>query len=220
MYLKIVAAVVGIFLLSCVVLPNLVSETDEGATQNPDQPTEQSETYKWLTETPEGQEVSRRADESGNPEQFLKDYARWRREGESHKEALQGWRGAPRRVVRDIAQIPSEFEKVRRDPFGDITQHYTGYVFTTWLFYGFYNVVRGNFDLTDIFGALFIPCVVTFVLTRRESLRPATAIIWFLDLIIDVNFWLYHLVATVIVAGLTVLVRWAIQCAKEASANK
>lgn len=221
MYLKIVAVAIGIFLLSCVVLPNLISETDEGTTykeptQNPDQPIERSDDYKWFTETPEGQDLLRRANESDNPEQFLKDYFRWTGEGETHEEALQSWRGVPRRIARDVSQIPSELKTIRRDPFGGIEQHYTGYAFPT----GLFNIVRGNFDLTDIFGALLVPCVVIFVLTRQQNLRSVIALIWFADLIIDLRFWLQHLVATAIVAGLTVLVRWAIQRVKEASANK
>ena len=98
--------------------------------------------------------------------------------------------------------------------------HNTGYAFPTGLFDGFNSIVRGQFDLTDIFGVLFIPCVVTLVLTKRDSLRYVTAIIWFVDLVIDIRFWLHHLVATAIVVGLTLLIRWAIQRAREASANK
>lgn len=212
MYLKIVAAVIGIFLLSCVTLPNLISETDEGSTYH-EEDSQEKAILDWLINTPEGRELSERA--QTNPE-LLNDYARWIAEGGTHEQALQGWRGVPRRIARDIQDIPGEFDKIRRNPFG----YYTGYAFTTRLFVGFYNVVRGNFDLTDILGALFIPCVVTFVLTKRESLQHVIAIIWSVDLIIDMSFWLHHLVATAIVAGLTALVRWAIQRAKEASANK
>ena len=206
MYLKILVVALGIFLLSCVAFPNL----------NPDK----SEIAKWMTETPEGQELMRRARESRNWKQFLDDYWRWRQEGEAHEQALQGWRGAPRRIVRDVKQIPSELETLRRDPWGGIVQHTTDYAFTTGIFDGLYKIVRGQFDLADIFGAMFIPCVVTFVLTRRENLRSVIVIIWFVDLIIDPIFWPHHIVATAIVAGLTVFVRWAIQRAKEASFNK
>ncbi len=213
MYLKIVAVALGIFLLSCVAFPNPNPDTDNI-------PIEQSETYKWLTETPEGQELMRRANESGAPEQFLKDYVRWTNEGETHEQALQGWRGFPRRIARDIQEIPSELKTLRRDPWGGIVEHTMEYAFTTRVFDGLYKIVRGQFDLTDIFGALFIPCVVTFVLTKRERLRSAMAIIWFVDLIIDPRFWLHHIAATTILAGLTLLVRWAIQRIKEASANR
>lgn len=98
--------------------------------------------------------------------------------------------------------------------------HDTGYAFPTGLFDGFNNIVRGQFDLTDIFGVLFIPCVVILVLTKRSVLRFIAGFIWFIDLIVDMRFWLHHLVATVIVVGLIVFIRWAIQRTKEASANK
>ena len=79
------------------------------------------EVLDWLTNTPEGRELSERA--KTNPE-LLNDYARWQAEGETHEESLQSWKGVPRRIARDIKEIPGEFDKIRRDPFGGITQHY------------------------------------------------------------------------------------------------
>lgn len=98
--------------------------------------------------------------------------------------------------------------------------HSTGYAFPTGLFDGFNNIVQGNFSLTDLCGVLFIPCVVAFVLTKRLGLRLVTGFIWFIDLLIDPLFWLHHIIATLILIGLTALVRWAIQRTKKAPANE
>ena len=99
--------------------------------------------------------------------------------------------------------------------------HNTGYAFPRGLFDGLNNlIVRGEGDLTDICGVLFIPCVVIFVLTKRLGLRLVTGFIWFIDLLIDPLFLLHHIIATLILVGLTVLLRWAIQRTKKAPANE
>lgn len=133
MYLKMVAIAIGIFLLSCVVLPNLISETDEGSTykepaNNPDLNAgigaeEQAirDLEDWLKNTPEGQELLREADR--NPS-ILQYYPRWQNEGETHEQSLQSWRGAPRRIVRDIKQVPRKIENVLYNPLGGFEQHY------------------------------------------------------------------------------------------------
>ena len=133
MHLRIVATVIGIFLLSCVALPNPIPETDEGATykeptQNPDlnsaidnKEQEILAIQDWLENTPEGQELSREADK--NPS-ILKYYPRWIAKGETHEQALESWSGAPRRIARDIQDIPKELENVIYNPTESFEQHY------------------------------------------------------------------------------------------------
>lgn len=144
------------------------TSTDESMTPTP----VPSDVSKWMTDTDEGQELMRRARESGNWKQYLDDYWRWRNEGESHEQALQGWRGAPRRVVRDVTQIPSELEKIRRQPFFAFQEHYdqrlqdagvTGEAGAVGLIAwdiiwgtiagtaeGIYDISRGQFDLEQV----------------------------------------------------------------------
>ena len=133
MYLKIVVTSIGIFLLRCAALPNLIPEIDEGSTykepaNNPnldnivDAEEQQIRALQdWLENTPEGQELLRAAQD--NPT-ILQYYPRWQQEGETHKQSLESWPGVPRRIARDIKRVPRKIENVLYNPLGGFEQHY------------------------------------------------------------------------------------------------
>ena len=131
MYLKMVAVAIGIFLLSCVALPSPIPETDEGSTykestKNPDMDLNAEEQQirafeDWFENTPEGQELLERAQSDPS---ILDYYFRWQEEGETHEQSLQSWPGAPRRMWRDVKDIPREIENVLYNPLGGFEQHY------------------------------------------------------------------------------------------------
>ena len=73
---------------------------------------------------------------------------------------------------------------------------------------GLENTVNGVGDLTDLCGVLFIPCVATFVLTKRPWLKATTGIVWLIDLLIDSAYLFHHVAATVIWVLVTVFLRW------------
>ena len=73
---------------------------------------------------------------------------------------------------------------------------------------GLAKTLRGEGDLTDICGVLFIPCIVTFVLTRRTWLKWTIGVVWFVDLFIDSAYWFHHLVGTGMVVLLVKLFLW------------
>ena len=72
------------------------------------------------------------------------------------------------------------------------------------------KIVNGREDLTDIFGVLFIPCVIAFVLSKRTWVRFTTGGIWILDMLVYPDFyhWVYHISATVMLGALVYFVRW------------
>ena len=72
------------------------------------------------------------------------------------------------------------------------------------------SIAHGREDLTDIFGVLFIPCVVMFVLSKRTWVRFTTGGIWLLDLLVYPDFyhWVYHISATVMLGVLVHVLRW------------
>ena len=108
-------------------------ETDEGSTykesaRNPDldniiDAEEQRirDIQNWLENTPEGRELSERADSDPN---ILQYYPRWIEEGETHEQALQSWSGALRRIWRDVKDIPREIENIVFNSYGELKQHY------------------------------------------------------------------------------------------------
>ena len=72
------------------------------------------------------------------------------------------------------------------------------------------NIVNGREDLTDIFGVLFIPCVIAFVLCKRTWVRFTTGGIWLLDLLVYPDFyhWMTHIASTVMLGALVYFIRW------------
>ena len=72
------------------------------------------------------------------------------------------------------------------------------------------KIVNGREDLTDIFGVLFIPCVIAFVLCKRPWVRFTTVGIWLLDMLVYPDFyhWMTHIAATIMLGALIYLARW------------
>ncbi len=73
---------------------------------------------------------------------------------------------------------------------------------------GFTSIVEGTGTHVDLFGVLFIPCVVTLVLTKRPWLKATTGIVWFLDLISSPAYILHHIAATGMLVMATLFLRW------------
>ena len=88
------------------------------------------------------------------------------------------------------------------------TIHSSAEAFPVGFLDGIENIVNGVDDLTDWCGVLFIPCVVTFVLTKRAWLKATTGIVWFIDLIISPAYILYHIAATGMLVMVTLFLRW------------
>ena len=72
------------------------------------------------------------------------------------------------------------------------------------------KIVNGREDLTDIFGVLFIPCVIAFVLCKRTWVRFTTGAIWLLDMLVYPDFyhWVFHISATIMLGALVYFIRW------------
>ena len=88
--------------------------------------------------------------------------------------------------------------------------HNTANAFPAGFLDGLSNLARGEGDLTDICGVLFVPCVIIFILTKRTWLRWVTAGIWFLDLAVDPGYWFHHMIATAMLAVLVYFIRWIV----------
>ena len=88
--------------------------------------------------------------------------------------------------------------------------HNTASAFPTGFLDSLSNLARGEGDLTDICGVLFVPCVVTFFLTKRTWIRWVTVGIWSLDLAADPGYWSHHMIATAILAVLVYFIRWIV----------
>lgn len=73
---------------------------------------------------------------------------------------------------------------------------------------GLGNIMAGVGRPEDLFGVLFVPCVVMFVLTKRPWLKATTGVVWFLDLIVSPAYILLHLLATGMLVLITIFLRW------------
>ena len=177
---------------------------DNGHTQELHQEAsiEQSETYKWLTKTPEGQELWTHVQKSGNPYQVLDHYMFWIAEGETHKQALQAWTGITRRIIQDLKHIPTQWAMCRRMPYASLSQR-SGSIFES-----LSRIQRGSFDLTDISRVLFIPCVIIFIATKREILKLIIGFVWVMGLLVNPTEWMQYLIATLIFGGICYLIRF------------
>ena len=94
--------------------------------------------------------------------------------------------------------------------FALFTIYNTASAFPTGFLEGLSNIANGEGDLTDICGVLYVPCIVTFILTRRTWLKCVTGGIWVLDLAVDPAYWVHHIIGTLVIGGLVYFARWLI----------
>ena len=81
-------------------------------------------------------------------------------------------------------------------------------------FDGLSEIVHGTEDLTDILRLLFIPCIITFILTKRNWLKCVTMGIWLLTFVMDSPNLIFHIIVTALVALLVYFARWIVRLVK------
>ncbi len=81
-------------------------------------------------------------------------------------------------------------------------------------FDGLFEIVHGTYDLTDILRLLFIPCIVAFILTKRNWLKWVTMGIWLLTFVMDSPNSIFHIIVTALVALLVYFARWIVRLVK------
>lgn len=169
---------------------------------------------QWWTETPEGKDFWSLIQSGEKNEQWGRDVLADMAQGYSYTEAKERrhFIAMGKRVSEDIRQIGIKLTKASRDPTRPVGEMWKGTdivrAFPVGLFEALFNLVRGEADLTDICGVLFLPCVVICILTKRVWLKLVTGFVWFLDLLADPEYWPHHFVATALLATIVIFIRW------------
>ena len=81
-------------------------------------------------------------------------------------------------------------------------------------FDGLFKIVHGTYDLTDILRLLFFPCLLVFILTKRNWLKWVTMGIWLLTIFMDSPNFIFHIIVTAVVALLVYFARWIVRLVK------
>ena len=87
---------------------------------------------------------------------------------------------------------------------------------------GCHAILRGNASLEVLSAVLFIPCIVTVILTirtRRAGLCCTAVVLWLICVLVVPHRLVVNLLATPIWVGVTVLIRWVVRRIKKAFAK-
>ena len=87
---------------------------------------------------------------------------------------------------------------------------------------GCVNFLSGEAGAADLSAMLLLPCVVTFVLTRRtrhKGLFYTAVFLWLICVLVVPQKLLMNLLGSLWVIGMTVLIRWVVRRIRKVSAK-